>query len=84
MKNMHCNNCKQNVGAQVDMGVKHSLIFLILLAIFIIPGIIYLIYIYTSLKLRSCPICHGTNFDGSKTLDQKWILKLYHHSKIIE
>lgn len=70
MKNMHCNNCKQNVGAQVDMGLKHGLIFLILLVIFVIPGIIYFIYIYTSPKFRACPICHGTNFDGPKNLDK--------------
>lgn len=71
MKNMYCNNCKQNVGGTVDMGPKHVIIFIILLFLFFIPGVIYLIYIYTSPKYRSCPICHGTNFDGSKTLDQK-------------
>ena len=71
MKNMYCNNCKQNVGARADMGGKHFVIFLILLFIFIIPGFIYLIYIYTSPKFRACPICSGTNFDGSKTLDRK-------------
>jgi hypothetical protein len=67
MTHMYCNNCKQNIGAKAEVGPKRQILFLLLLFLGFIPGIIYAIHIYTSLKFKTCPICLGKNLDSSKT-----------------
>ena len=52
MKMKYCDNCKQNVKPYQEFG---WCLFFILLCIFVIPGIIYLVYP----KAYHCPICKG-------------------------
>ena len=52
MKMKYCDNCKQNVKPYQEFG---CFLFIILLILFVVPGIIYLFWP----KASRCPICKG-------------------------
>ena len=53
----HCNNCNQQVEPKKNVSVIGLVILLLL---FIIPGIIYLIYCLV--QKGKCPMCNGQNW----------------------
>jgi hypothetical protein len=56
-----CMLCNRNV---IPGKRFNGVVFLILFILFIIPGILYIIYYFT--KTESCPICKGTSFGPAR------------------
>lgn len=57
----HCMLCNRNV---IPTKKFNGVVFLILLILFIVPGVLYLIYYLA--KTESCPICKSTSFGPAK------------------
>jgi len=56
----YCNSCNQNVSPSR----KFSIVWFLINCLWLIGGIVYIIYYFT--KPKVCPICHGNQLEASR------------------